>query len=69
MIPPDTHLTKDKCHWCTHGIGRARMPWSPQDHSRSIPDLFFEKYLKSEVHLKDSGLDENWASLVKDGLD
>lgn len=59
---------KDKCHQCTQG-GMARMLWSPQNHSRSIPDLIFEKYLKSEVQLKDSGLDGNWTMPCEGMLD
>jgi len=52
----------------------AHMEWEGQEclfTTRSCvmsPDLFFEKQLKSEVHLADSGLDENWM-VVKDGLD
>lgn len=45
------------------------MLWSPQNHSRSIPDLIFEKYLKSEVQLKDSGLDGNWTMPCEGMLD
>ena len=45
------------------------MLWSPQNYSRSIPDLFFVKYFKSEVQLKDSGLDGNWTMPWEGWLD
>lgn len=59
---------KDKCPQCTQG-GTARMLWLSQNRSRSIPDLIFEKYFKSEVQLKDSGLDGNWTMPCEGMLD
>ena len=45
------------------------MLWLSQNRSRSIPDLIFEKYFKSEVQLKDSGLDGNWTMPCEGMLD